>query len=509
MKKLTALFLALVLSLALITPAFAADAKTLDTAVTDAVAYMLKTVAKPQVGSVGGEWAVIGLARSSYAVPDSYYSAYYKTVEAYVKDCKGVLHEKKYTEYSRVILGLTAAGYDPLSVGGYDLTAPLADFDKTVWQGINGPIWALIALDSGNYESKIRDKYIAEVISKQLADGGWNLSGKAADPDMTGMALTALARYRDKKEVKAAIDKALLLSFDYAASEGVVQMLVAYAALGKNTDALVAELLKYRNSDGNFNHVLGSDDSNNQMATEQALYGLVAAQRARDGKNSLYNMSDAPKRGEWKPTETNGLPTKHADVKVLAVTKPGTTFPDIAKHPNKAAIEALAAREVINGKNGGGFDPDGKVTRAEFAKMVAFSLGLPEKTTAAFTDVPASAWYAKPVGTAYYYEIVTGYNGKFTPNDTISRQDAAVMVARAAKLAGMDTARSAVEIRDTLAQFGDYKAVSDYAQSSLAFCYAEGILDDSEFDITPKKAATRAEIAEMLYRLLDKAELLK
>ncbi|MDR0861873.1 MAG: hypothetical protein LBN30_03740, partial [Oscillospiraceae bacterium] len=308
-KRVIAMLLALALTLPTLSGAFAASASELDKAVTDTTAYMLKTVAKPEVGSVGGEWAVIGLARSGYAVPDSYFEAYYKTVEKYVKDCGGVLHDKKYTEYSRVILGLTAAGYDPRTVGGCDLTKPLEDFDKTIWQGINGPIWALIALDSGNYASTQRDKFIAEILGKQLADGGWDLSGKAADPDMTGMALTALAPYKSQGKVKTAIDKALKIKFTYTTSEGVVQMLVATATLAGSTDALVDELLKYRNSDGSFNHVLGSDDGNNQMATEQALYGLVAAQRARDSKNTLYNMSDAVKRGEFLPNIPGaGLP---------------------------------------------------------------------------------------------------------------------------------------------------------------------------------------------------------
>jgi hypothetical protein len=58
-----------------------------------------------------------------------------------------------------------------------------------------------------------------------------------------------------------------------------------------------------------------------------------------------------------------------------------------------------------------------------------------------------------------------------------------------------------------LAQFGDYKSVASWAASALAFCYSEGILDDSEFDILPAKAVNRAEIAEMLYRMLESAEL--
>jgi hypothetical protein len=537
-RRAAAIFLAFTLALSLTATAFAADKSTLDKAVTDAAAYMLKTVKAPVVGSVGGEWAVIGLARSGYAVPDSYYAAYYKTVEAYVKDCKGVLHEKKYTEYSRVILGLTAAGYDPRNIAGYDLTAPLADFDKTVWQGINGPIWALVALDSNGYANPQRELYIAEILRRQLNDGGWNLSGGAAADskketswsDLTGMALQALARYQDRADVKAAIDRALDGrskmqgsdgGFNYgssdAASESTVQVLVALTALGipaddprfvKNGNTLVDNILSFQNSDGSFTHT--SDGSgNNQMSTEQALYGLAAAQRAAGGKNSLYDMSDATKRGDFLPTETDGLPNKHADVKKVAVTKPGKTFSDVNNHASQTAIEALASREIINGKSDAAFDPDGLVTRAEFAKIVAFSLGLPEKTTGVFTDVPANQWYYAAVGTAYYYEIVKGTSAAtFNPGGSITRQDAAVMVARAAKLCGLDTSRTAVEVRDTLAQFGDYRTVADYAAEALTFCYDTKILDDSAFDIQPKQLAARAEIAEMLYRLLDSANLL-
>ena len=109
-------------------------------AVTDTAQYMYKTVKSPQVGSIGGEWAVLGLARSGYEVPEEYYQDYYGTVEAYVKACDGNLHDKKYTEYSRVIVALSAIGKDARDVAGYDLTKPLGDYDKTIWQGLNGPI---------------------------------------------------------------------------------------------------------------------------------------------------------------------------------------------------------------------------------------------------------------------------------------------------------------------------------------------------------------------------------
>ena len=130
-----------------------------------------------------------------------------------------MLHERKYTEYSRVILALTAIGRDPSNVAGYNLLTPLGDFEKTIWQGLNGPIWALIALNSGSYDipknpsaktQATRQLYINEILNNQLADGGWNHTDTGnSDPDMTAMALQALAKYQDQKSVQSATDKAL------------------------------------------------------------------------------------------------------------------------------------------------------------------------------------------------------------------------------------------------------------------------------------------------------------
>ena len=145
------LALAATVLLGLSAPALAASDSVLDAAVEDTASYLYQLVKSPQVGSIGGEWVVLGLARSGYSVPDEYYQNYYAVVEQTVKDCQGVLSTKKYTEYSRVIVALSSIGKDARDVGGYNLTQPLGDYDKTIWQGLNGPIWALIALDSRNY----------------------------------------------------------------------------------------------------------------------------------------------------------------------------------------------------------------------------------------------------------------------------------------------------------------------------------------------------------------------
>lgn len=82
------------------------------------------------------------------------------------------------------------------------------------------------------------------------------------------------------------------------------------------------------------------------------------------------------------------------------------------------------------------------------------------------------------------------------------------MVARAATFCGMDTAVDTGEVRDVLAQFGDYVQSADWARAPLAFCYREGILSQEDLEILPLASIKRCEIAQMLYNLLAASELL-
>ena len=82
------------------------------------------------------------------------------------------------------------------------------------------------------------------------------------------------------------------------------------------------------------------------------------------------------------------------------------------------------------------------------------------------------------------------------------------MLARAAKLCGMDVELENYEILNWLAQFGDYTTVSDWAKESMAFCYSEDILDQNDLNARPNRAVMRCEMAQMIYNLLGKAKLL-
>ncbi|MFZ7102423.1 MAG: prenyltransferase/squalene oxidase repeat-containing protein [Peptococcaceae bacterium] len=354
-NKRIALLLMLVLLLGSGGTIRAATEQALNAALGDTADYIYQTVKKTQVGSSGGEWAVLGLARSDYDAPEQYYRDYYGTVEAYVRACKGVLHNKKYTEYSRLTVVLTSIGKDPRNVAGYNLLQPLGDFEKTVWQGINGPVWALIALDSGGYPmpqnpaavvQATRDMYVDEILSRQLADGGFSLFGgtgydtprdMVSDPDITGMALQALAKYRHRADVKKVTEEALaclaklqnddggFASWGSTNSESCVQVIVALCELGvplddprfvKNGHTLLENLLTFHIPGKGFLHTADGGGSN-QMATEQGFYGLVAAKRAATGQNSLYRMTDVlkiPDAVSEGSQPARGMPGKHPNI---------------------------------------------------------------------------------------------------------------------------------------------------------------------------------------------------
>ena len=314
--------------------------------------YMEK-LGTPSVGAIGGEWMVIGLARSGRTVPgvEDYYQKAVEYVQQSIDPDTGRLHKAKSTDNSRMILALTAIGKDVTNVGGYNLLAGLSDLEFVKYQGNNGPIWALLALDCGNYPAPnggttTRQALIDEILSVQTSDGGWAISGDRADSDMTGMALTALAPYYKKDPtVKQAIDKAIArlsemqdddggFSTTYgdgkyiATSESTAQVLTALSALGidadtdsrfvKNGSSVVDALLRYYVKGGGFKHIM--DGEIDGMGTEQAYYALTAYYRFLSGKTNLYDMTDIIDMG--------------GDVVTVEPTVPATTEPAQAAQTN-------------------------------------------------------------------------------------------------------------------------------------------------------------------------------
>ena len=314
----------------------------------------------PIVGSIGGEWLALALARSGRSVPAGYYDNVVQYVKANV-NANERLHNSKSTDNSRVILALTAIGKDPANVGGHNLLKGLDSMNYINKQGINGPVFALIALDSHNYPAfgdVTRDVLIDRILSEQVkADGGWALGGadeEASDVDVTAMTIQALAPYyKTNAKVKTAVDKGLtwlsahqqedggFASWGAVNSESCAQVIVALAALGidpltdsrfiKNGITALDALCGYYTQDDTlgkgFAHVKQSSGgyvggAYNQMATEQAYYALNAYYRFANRQNRLYDMTDVcitHNFGAWTVTKAatcteSGISTRQCSV---------------------------------------------------------------------------------------------------------------------------------------------------------------------------------------------------
>ena len=173
-KKICTIFLSFVVIIGFIFSnsinSYAYNQEKIEKYINETASLMYKTIPEPTIASIGGEWTVLSLARSGVKIPKSYYDDYYKRVEKTLKDCNGQLHRIKYTEYSRVILALTAMNKDVTDVAGYNLLEYLTDLDNVKKQGINGPIFALIAFDSGNYKIPQKSGVNDQVTRQKLID---------------------------------------------------------------------------------------------------------------------------------------------------------------------------------------------------------------------------------------------------------------------------------------------------------------------------------------------------
>jgi len=263
------------------------------TAMNRALGWIREINPDPQVGSVGGEWAVIAFARAGVD-DDAWFQKYLASLDDALTGYGGRI--ERMTDYARITLALTALGLDASDHNGHDFTAPLRIFtpheDRAHYnRAINADIFALIALDSNLYDGD-RTAYIEAILAAEAPDGGWGLSGNAT-PEITAMAITALAPYYDTDGyVRAAIGRAIQLigGRQMRDAESNAQMIVALSALGRDAGAFVHVLLTFQDPEtGAFKR----GESLNMMATEQAAYALAAYYRFLSGENRLYDMSDA------------------------------------------------------------------------------------------------------------------------------------------------------------------------------------------------------------------------
>ena len=259
-------------------------------------------------------------------------------------------------------------------------------------------------------------------------------------------------------------------------------------------------------ADGGFKHTR-EDNEVNQMSTEQALCALDSYYRFLNGKNPIYNMTDRIGTSLISGKSEDNI--SDSSVKKSVVIFEGKTFDDISGSKSKQAIEALAERGIISGKTENEFNPSDKMTRAEFAAISVRALGIGQSEKDCFQDVLRSDWFCGYIGAAFDLGIVNGVTEtEFNPQGTITRTEALTMLARAARLCGLEFPESVSEARDLLAVYYDYAELPEWAQFPAAMCIKYKILDCGEQEIKPYEEITREEIAQMIYNMLFACKLI-
>ncbi|MFX3636224.1 MAG: S-layer homology domain-containing protein [Candidatus Pristimantibacillus sp.] len=479
---------ALCLFTGMLTPNVYAQATTISvsTAYETASSFMVRNVPNP---SYNNEWFIISLARGGYEVSSTYYGSYYRNLVKEVQEREGELHSRKYTEYSRVILALSAIGKDARNVGGYNLVEKLYDFDQVIRQGINGPIFALIALDSWGYDipataTNSRDRMISYILSKQLDNGGFPLSGTQADPDITAMAIQGLSTYADRNEVDEAIDRALAAlnqigvegkdkSPDSKNSENTAQLLTALSSLSidpmkddRFSGAVDELLLFYDKKDGGFKHIL-EENASNGMATEQAGYAIAAYERMLAGKTKLYDMTD----------------TKQAP----------SSFTDVTNHWASEAIQQAFQHGLMKGYQDGTFKPEQQLTRIQAASLVARALHLESTNKAPYSDiVKYNQETQSEVAALYEAGIIQLNKGIFNPDRKLTRAELALMLARS-----YDYATDKKYEATALVPFTDIAHLNNETKQAIAFLYQNRLAEGSNGKFQPSQNTTRAQAAKL------------
>ncbi len=182
-------------------------------------------------------------------------------------------------------------------------------------------------------------------------------------------------------------------------------------------------------------------------------------------------------------------------------------FSDVAGKWSQASVNDMASRLIVNGVGNDRYNPEGAVTRAEFAAILVRALGLPMATsqTTGFSDVSATDWYAGAAATANAYGLITGYpNGAFGPNDTITRQEAFAILDRATQIVPLQPSANASE----LSSYRDRADVASWARTSTQAILASGLVEGSGGWLRPEATLSRAESAAVAQRLLQQGGLI-
>lgn len=434
------------------------------------------------------DWSVFALLRAGRSIPEKYISSLKTYIKEHAADSKSA------TDVARMVLTANAAGINPANIDGNNLIEKLFSMEKIDRQGVTGPVFALIALDSGPYNISssarwTRDKLVSLILEYQNEDGGFCLAkGEKSDIDLTAMALQSLSGYISSENVASSVEKAInwlsnLKPEEEQTSESISQIIIALTSLGKDPESiqfvmydgdLLSCLLKYKKEDGEFLHTL--DGGSDEMATEQALMAIASYSMYVNGSGRLYSLQDP-----------NGA---YSDLHAISQW----AYPYIAKASEQGLMEGIKT-----GASGQKFDPKRNISRAELTALLLRILGEePSKSfTSVYNDITEDSWYFGYVLKARENGIVNGVSeNTFDPDKPVTRQEMAVMTARG----------FALDNKAAGSRIYDLDIASEWARQAIESVYNNGIMMGDNNMFNPKGYVSREMAAAIAVRLYDRAQ---
>jgi len=241
---------------------------------------------------------------------------------------------------------------------------------------------------------------------------------------------------------------------------------------------------------------------------------ITAADTPSTDDNNNNNDNDRPSTPGYTepddPTPDNPTPDdtekeEKPDAPVVISPKPPVTsevkFSDVPdSHWAKSYIEELAGKGILNGVGNNMFAPDVNVTREQFAKIIAEAFGIVnENAKCDFADVESGSWYAVYVASVYEKGIVNGMgDGSFGTGRSISRQDMATMIVRAAKACSVNLGTVSSHA------YNDSHNIADYAKEAVALLVGADVVSGFEDNtFRPTQNSTRAQVAKIVSSVLN------
>ncbi|RED58654.1 bifunctional 2',3'-cyclic-nucleotide 2'-phosphodiesterase/3'-nucleotidase [Cohnella lupini] len=303
-----------------------------------------------------------------------------------------------------------------------------------------------------------------------------------------------------------------------ASSSRIIKLNYEGKPVDPNQDFIVVTNNYRASGGGNFpgvkgsKYVIDSPDENRQILMDY----ISASKEVNPSIDNNWSIApiagkvnvtftSSPKAAEYAASTDNIRSLNKVDDKGFGIFSlsldASKKFADVpATHWAFDAINDLAANQIVTGKTDTVFDPISNVTRAEFATLLVKALKLTAKNKPAFQDVPATAWYADAVAAANENGLVSGIAPSlFAPNDTITREQMAVMASSALKLKAGKAIQTDIDM-----EYADNSSISDWAAAGVRVAVARGVMGGrGAGKFVPKAPTTRAEAAKVIHTLIS------